>query len=168
MKTSYYKIPLTLLLALLVFCNPLYAEKTEKNIAKSFNISSDTRINISNKFGDVIIKRWDKNVLDLKVNIEADGKSEAKTQKILDAINVDISDRISSGSLSIETEIDDINGNGNFRINYEISMPITNPMRLTNSFGNVYLGSYKGDLELEVTDCQAESSHKRNHLHLAI
>jgi len=128
----------------------LHAEEASKRVAKSFNISGDTRIDIGNKYGDVIIKRWDKNVLDLKVNIEANGKNETKTQKILDAIEITISDRISSGSLSIQTEIGNINGDGSFSINYEISMPNTNPMSLRNSFGNVYMGSYQGELDLEV------------------
>jgi len=90
-------------------------------------------------------------VFDLKVEIIAEAKTDAKTQKLLDEIEIEITDRISSGSLSIASGLDlSHNGNSNFSINYEISMPNTNPLKLTNSFGNVYMGSYVGDLDVDV------------------
>ncbi len=150
MKQLTYKIFTLLFLACLVSSSVVNAEEVTKQISKSFNIKSETRIKVSNKYGDVIIKRWDKNVVDLRVEIEVNGKSESKTQKILDAIEIDISDRISSGSLSFSTEIGKINGNSSFSINYEITMPNTNEFSLSNSFGSIYLGSYKGDLDIDL------------------
>lgn len=150
MKRLFYKISGIIFLVILTSLTQLFAEEATKRIFKSFDIKNDTRIEIKNKYGNVIINKWDKNVLDLKVEIEARGNSDSKTQKILDAIEIDISDRISSGHLSIETEIGNIGGNSSFSVHYEINMPNTNPLKLTNSFGNVYLGSYKGELKLEV------------------
>jgi hypothetical protein len=66
----------------------------------------------------------------------------------LEAIQIDINDRISSGLLSVETEIGQISGNSNFSVHYEISMPGSNPMKLSNSFGNIYMGSHDGDLDI--------------------
>ena len=150
MKRLSYKISGIIFLVILTSLTQLFAEEATKRISKSFNINGDTRIEITNKYGNVIINKWDKNVLDLKVEIEAKGNSDSKTQKILDAIEIDISDRISSGHLSIETEIGTINGNSSFSVHYEINMPNTNQLKLSNSFGNVYLGSYKGELNVEV------------------
>ena len=150
MRELYYKKTGIIFLVILLSITQLYAQKATKRISKSFNINGDTKIEIKNKYGNVIINKWDKNVLDLKVEIEAKGKTDSKTQKILDAIEIDISDRISSGYLSIETEISNISGNSSFSVHYEISMPNTNPMQLSNSFGSVYMGSYRGELEVEV------------------
>ena len=144
-------------LIIFLVSNQLVAEDQQKLVTKSFNIKSNTQIKINNKHGNVLIKRWDKNVLDLKVNIEAKGSSESKTQKILDAIEINISDQISSGSLSIETEIGRISGNSSFKVNYEVTMPNTNPMKLSNSFGNVYMGSYQGKLEIQVKHGQFQA-----------
>lgn len=140
-------------LVLLVICmslGQLAAQEATRVVSKSFNIKPDTKIEVKNKFGNVMINKWDKNVFDLKVEIEAKGKNDAKTQKILDAIEIDITDKIASGYLSIETEIDDINGNSSFSVHYEIHMPNTNPLQVSNSFGNLYMGSYAGELEVEV------------------
>lgn len=150
MKRLSYKMPALLVLVILLFVTQLFAQEDTRRISKSFNIKADTKIEINNKYGNVIINRWNKNVLELKVKIEAKGNTSSKTQKILDEIEIDISDRISSGKLSIETEIGEIRGNSSFSIHYEISMPDTNPLQLSNSFGNIYMGSYKGTLEVEV------------------
>ncbi|MCK5702703.1 MAG: hypothetical protein KAI29_16175, partial [Cyclobacteriaceae bacterium] len=150
MRELFYKKTGLIFLVILISLSQLIAQEATKRISKSFNINSTTKIEIKNKFGNVIINKWDKNVLDLKVKIEAKGKSDSKTQKILDAIEIDISDRISSGQLSIETEIGSISGNSSFSVHYEINMPNTNPLKLSNSFGNVYMGSYKGNLDVEV------------------
>jgi hypothetical protein len=146
-RLGYSKIFLVLAL---LFLTAYFAEAEEmtKRVSKSFNIKKDTKIEVSNKYGNIIIKRWDKNVLDLKVEIMAEARSEAKTQKILEAIQIDISDRISSGMLSIETEIGQISGNSDFSVDYEISLPAVNPLSLTNNFGNIYMGSHDGDLEI--------------------
>ena len=164
MKQLSYKISVLFLVTFFVAISTSYGEEATKSVTKSFKINPDTRIDIDNKYGNIIINKWDKNEFDLKVEIEARGKNESKTQKILDAIEIDISDRISSGSLSVETEINSINGNSSFSIHYEITMPNTNPMRLSNSFGSVYMGSYRGDLDIEVKygQFQAEDLEKAN------
>lgn len=150
MKKLSYKIQVLFILLVLTSFTPLQAQEETKSIRKSFDIKKDTKIDINNKYGNVIINRWDKNVFDLKVDIEARGSTSAKTQKILEGIEIDIMDRIASGSLSISTAIEDIRGNSSFSIHYEINMPNANPLRLINSFGNIYMSSYKGDLDVEV------------------
>lgn len=150
MKNLYRNKALLICLLLITASSWVNGQEASKSISESFNIGGDTRIEISNKYGNVIINRWDKNVFELKVDVEAKGKTEAKTQRILEAIDIDISDRVSSGFLSVDTKIGNINGNSSFSINYEINMPNTNPLKLRNSFGNVYMGSYKGDLDVEV------------------
>jgi hypothetical protein len=146
-RSDYNKIFMVLML---LFLTAYFAEAEEltKRVSKSFNIKKDTKIEVSNKYGNIIIKRWDKSVFDLKVEIEAAGRNEAKTEKILEAIQIDVRDRISSGLLSVETEIGQISGNSNFSVHYEISMPATNPMKVSNSFGNIYMGSHDGDMDI--------------------
>ncbi len=162
MRRLTYKISGIFILVLLASFSQLFAAEATKHIAKSFNINGDTKIEIENKHGNVVINKWSKNVLDLKVSIEARGKTDAKTQKILDAIDIDISDRISSGSLSIETEIGSMSGNSSFSVHYEITMPDTNPLSLTNSFGNLYMGSYEGDLDVIVKFGQFQAEDLNN------
>jgi hypothetical protein len=162
MRRLTYKISGILFLVLFISLGQLIASEATKTISKSFDINGDTKIEIKNKHGNVVISRWDKNVVDLKVKIDAKGKTDAKTQKILDAIEIDISDRVSSGRLSFETEIGDISGNSSFSINYEVTMPYTNPLSVNHSFGNVFMGSHKGDLDVTVKHGQFQAEDLDN------
>jgi hypothetical protein len=124
------------------------AEELTKIVQKSFNISEQTKIKVDNKYGNIIINKWNKNIFDIKVTVEAEGRNESKSQQILDAIDIDISDRISSGDLAINTNIGSIKGNSSFNVQYEISMPDKNPLELSNSFGNIFMESHTGDLDI--------------------
>jgi len=148
MKRSGYNRIFTMLVLLFLTTYLAEAEELTKTVQKSFNIKAETNIEIDNKYGNIIIKKWDKNIFDLKVTIEAEGRNETKSQQVLDAIEIDISDRISAGSLTINTNIGSIKGNSSFSVNYEISMPGKNPFELSNSFGNIFMGSYAGDLDV--------------------
>lgn len=148
-RLSYRRIFLVLILLFLT-AYLAEAEELTKMVEKTFNIKSDTKISLSNKYGNIIINTWNKNVFDLKVTIEAEGKNESKSQQILDAIEIDISDRISAGNLSISTDIGSIKGNSSFSINYEISMPDKNELELSNSFGNIFMESHDGDADITV------------------
>ena len=150
MNQLFYRLSAVFIAFLVLSVLAAQAKETTKQVDRSFSINPDTEIEINNKYGNVVINKWDKNVLDLKVMVEARGKTDSKTSKILDAIEIDISDRISSGTLSIETEIGSINGNSSFNVHYEVTMPGSNPMKLTNSFGSIYMGSYSGNLNVVV------------------
>ncbi|MCG8310993.1 MAG: hypothetical protein MI975_26640 [Cytophagales bacterium] len=162
MNRLFYRFSAVFILSFVFLIFACHAEEASRRVTKQFNINRDTRIEISNKYGNVIINRWDKNVLDLKVDIEARGNSATKTQKILDGIEIDISDRISSGGLSIETEIGNMSGNSSFSVHYEITMPNTNPLELSNSFGSIYMGSYQGDLDAVVKYGQFQAEDLSN------
>ena len=150
MRQLFYRLSAVFIICLALSTSSAIAEEATKRVDKSFNINPNTKIEINNKYGNVVINKWDKNVLDLKVLIEARGKNEAKTNKILGAIDIDISDRISSGILSIKTDIGSMSGNSSFSVHYEVTMPNSNPLNLSNSFGSIYMGSYNGDLDAVV------------------
>ena len=108
----------------------------KKYVEKNYNVSATTKLQIENKFGDVEINSWEKNEFDIKVEIIGKGRNEERSQRILDAIEIDITE--GSGEIVFETEVGNLknkNGEG-FEINYTIYMPDTNPLEIKNSFGD--------------------------------
>lgn len=150
MKVLVYKKIWSIILLAVLSAGPLMAEESSRHIEQSFDIKSDTRIEVDNKFGSVVINNWDKNIVQLKVEIKANSNSESRVRDILDAIDVNITDRVSSGYLSFKTNIGSMKGKAGFSVNYEINMPAQNAVRLKNSFGNVFMESRQGELEAEV------------------
>ena len=119
-------------------------------INKSYPINASTVLKVSNQFGEVHLEKWDKQELKVKIEIIVNGKTEDRAQKMLDKINVAISE---GSTMSFNTEI---NGNMNskndesFKINYWINMPSTNKIDIENKFGDTYIDDWKGDAEIEL------------------
>jgi hypothetical protein len=124
-------------------------EKIRK-ISKVFKVGPSDKLEIENKFGKVHINTWDKNEISVEVAMIARANSEEKAQNILDRIDVKFNQ--SGNVISFRTELESINNKGKqgFEINYTVSMPKENPLRLKNSFGDSYLANYNGKADLDI------------------
>ena len=124
-------------------------EKIRK-ISKVFKVGPSDKLDIENKFGKVHINTWDKNEISVEVAMIARANSEEKAQNVLDRIDVKFNQ--SGNVISFRTELESINNKGKqgFEINYTVSMPKENPLRLKNSFGDSYLASYNGKADLDI------------------
>jgi len=131
----------------------------KKNISKSYTVSANDKLSIENSFGDVVISTWDKNVIQVDIEIGVNASSEQKAQDMLDKIQV--TDNQSGGSISFKTDVGDINGNrGNhhknmdygddrkFYIDYKVHMPASNRLKVENSFGKTTVPNMKGEVSL--------------------
>lgn len=127
-------------------------DEKKKFIEKSHKVSASTVLRIENKFGKVEINSWDKNEFSIKVEMIGEGRNEERAQRILDNIDVDISE--SSTEISYITQIPTNTKNKNdegFEINYTIYMPEGNPLKVRNSFGDVTMGNRGAALDLDVS-----------------
>ncbi len=121
-----------------------------KAVNKSFNVSSSDKLKIENSFGEVEIHTWNKNEIKVDVMVEVSANSEAVAQKVIDRIT--ITDLKSGNEISFKTSIKGINNskgeNSNMKVNYQISMPASNPLHISNEFGATILPDYKGEVDL--------------------
>lgn len=138
-------------LAIIITLTSAISADREKKITRTFKMSPDKQVEITNSFGKVHINTWEKSQLDLEISIIAKAKSEENAQQILDKIAIDISD--DNEELELSTEIAKMNNkNGeSFEVNYIINMPRVNPLEVKNSFGSFYLDDYDGPIELNLS-----------------
>ena len=126
-------------------------EEKKKYVEKNYSVSAITKLRVSNRFGKVEINSWEKNEFDIKVEIIGKGRNEERAQRILDAIEIDITE--GSSEIVFETEISNTKNKNQegFEINYTIYMPDTNPLDIKNSFGDVTMGDRKNELDIIVS-----------------
>ena len=126
-------------------------DEKKKTVEKNYKVGAATKLSIENKFGKVAINSWDKNEFDVKIEIIGKGRNEERAQRILDAIEIDITE--SSSEIVFETEFDKFKNKNEegFEINYTVYMPESNPLDIRNSFGDVTMGDRRGDLDLNVS-----------------
>ncbi len=127
------------------------AEK-RKTINKAYKVSSSDMLNIENKFGRVHVNTWNKNEIQVKVEIIARAGTDQRAQDILD--NIRVVDAREGQTISLRTQLEPMKISGNnqksFEINYTVSMPDNNPLTIKNSFGDVYLPAFKGKTNISV------------------
>jgi len=124
----------------------------EKKIERTFNIPGSGSMSIINRYGDVHIETWDKNIVDLKVTIGVTKRSESIAREFLDRINVDIDQ--TGNNLRFETTFDGSirnSGKDKMKINYNVHVPANLSMDLVNSYGNLYLSKAEGEVALKVS-----------------
>jgi len=121
-----------------------------KSVNKSYNVSSSDKLNIQNSFGDVKVTTWNKNEIKVDVSVEVSANSDVLAQKIIDGISV--ADSKSGNDISFKTSIKGVNNShgekSTMKVNYEISMPASSPLHITNEFGATVLPDYRGEVDL--------------------
>lgn len=155
MKKSDYNKGLLLFIVTLLVSFTLSAQEVTKEFHKEFNTEANTTLEISNKYGDVVVETWDKNqvVIDVKVTVELPNRDKA--EKLLSYINVEFSE--GNDYISAKTEIDDKfsfsgwgGGSKRFSIDYNVKMPSALALTLANRYGNTDLDDLSGLINLEI------------------
>jgi hypothetical protein len=123
-----------------------------KSVNRSYNVSSSDKLNIKNSFGKVEVHTWNRNEIKVDVEIVVSANTEALAQKLLDRISV--TDEKSAREIFFETKMKET-GNYNTKgdrntmeINYTVSMPENNPLKIVNEFGPTNIPDFNGEVDL--------------------
>jgi hypothetical protein len=117
-----------------------------KEIRKEFSVNPQTRIEVSNKYGNVDITNREDALISIRVEVLVKGKDQRRAEEVLKMINITVTQE--GDLIKAVTEIDDDfgklfngynTGSDGLEINYTISMPRTVPINLLNKYGNVFI-----------------------------
>lgn len=123
----------------------------EKKILKSYSVANGDRLNIENESGQVTVNTWDKNEVSVEITVMSSTSSESKTQELLESVS--ISETKAGGSIYLKTLLRSgsyRSGKHTLKINYNIQMPANLSLNVVNKFGNVFLPSLTGHLQIKV------------------
>ncbi|MFN4253961.1 MAG: hypothetical protein ACK4Q5_03010 [Saprospiraceae bacterium] len=141
---------------------PDVAEFT-KTISREFSTTADGTTALYNKYGKVNVKTWQNTSVKIDVTIVVNAKNQSEADKLFNRINVNFAN--STGYVKAETVIaeqskgswgwGDWNWSGNscgddFKINYEVWMPVGNQLDLKNKYGDSYVANLNGKLLAEI------------------
>lgn len=152
--------------------NLAQAQFTEtKEINKSFKVTPETRIEISNKYGKVELNTWEKDSVIFEIKIKVEEKKLSKLEKAIEDIDFDFTQsqhfliaRTSVGkNLSgFEKEIlkfkeTILQSDGTMEIDFVVWLPSSNDLKVENKFGDIFIGDYKGDLVINLSNGNLKS-----------
>jgi hypothetical protein len=155
MKKSDYKSGILPFLLLFLISFTISAQEVTKEFHKEYTAGTNTTLEISNRYGDVVIQSWEKDqvVIDVKITVELPNKEKA--EKLLSYIDVQFSE--GENLISAKTVIDDkfnFTGWGSdsrkFSIDYNIKMPVATALTLTNKYGDTDIDELHGLVNIDI------------------
>lgn len=138
---------------LLISFLPQIAAQVElnKRVEQEFKVNARKLLDLKSSFGKIHVNNWDKNEFKVVVDIRAKSSTEAKAQKLLDRININIVEN--STAVMFQTIFDGGTSKGNeeFEVVYTVHMPSINPLKVKHSFGDVFLDNRVGLTQTDVS-----------------
>lgn len=147
--------------------NMVHAQFTEtKEVTKYFKILPETQIEITNKYGKIDIKSWDKDSVLFEINIKVEEKKLSKLEEAVRGIEFDITNNdhyvivrtyVDQNKNSLGKEIKRfketiLKSDGNIQVDYTVWMPNSNNLKVENKYGDIYLGDYYGNAEINLSN----------------
>ncbi len=136
------------------FINSRYSE--EKKIQKEFSVNDDALLKIKNSYGNLTISSWEENTIVFEILIKVQGNDR---EKVLNKLNtIDVLFKHSTSSVNATTVFENnekswwnklvSNQSDNhlkMEIHYNVKVPITNNVHLSNTYGAIILDKLKGN-----------------------
>jgi len=154
MKKSTYKSEILLLITFLLVSFTISAEEVTKEFHQKYTAGANTTLDVSNRYGDVVIESWNNKEIVIDVKVTVDYPSRDRAEKLLSYIDVKFSE--GNNLVSAKTVIDDkfnFSGWGNskrFSIDYNIKMPVEAALELVNKYGNTDIDELHGLVNLNI------------------
>lgn len=157
------------LLSLFGFENYLSAQYSDtKLISKSFSVERTNTIEVNNRYGDITIDTWNKDSINVDIRVYVSERSVSRLNDKMRSIDFNISQSgqfvvVNSvlGSASTNVFLQEfarlresfgVEGPSKTEIHIKITTPEYINLRLVNKFGNIYVGDYSGDLQVEASN----------------
>ena len=155
MKVRIFKPGLLLIFSIFLSSSALIAQEVTKEFHKEYTAGPNTTLDISNRYGSVVVETNDQNqvVIDVKVTVELPSRERA--EKLISYIDVQFSQM--EDLIKAKTVIDEKfnftgwgSGSKRFSINYTVKMPARLNLSLANRYGNTELEEIRGLVKLDI------------------
>lgn len=157
------------LIALWVLSTVVFGQdKALKIIEKGFKANNNVKLEIANKYGQVIINTWQRDSVKVKIKVEGYGKDKDASEKLLSRADFEFNqigdfivvetvvDRSQGFFKDLWNEISDysksILGKSKITINYEVYMPVNGSIDIEQKYGDIYLDNIKGDIKISLSN----------------
>lgn len=131
-----------------------------KTINRDFSTTSNGITALYNRYGKINVKTWNENRVKIDIKVVVNADSDRDANRMMDKIQVNFTN--TPGYVKAETMVGDIGTNWwdmsswggtscrDFKIDYEIWMPVSNMLDLQNKFGHSFVGNLNGKLLADI------------------
>lgn len=137
-----------------------------KSVTQTFKVSSETTVEINNKYGRIHVIPWDKDSVQITANLSVYSNNLTRLEKVKNSINFNFTNTkfyisaitdFGTSSNQILTELKSIsdvliNGQNQIEINYQVYCPSQINLTLVNKFGDIYIDDMIGKLKISLSN----------------
>lgn len=130
------------------------SQEFTQTIKKEFSISRSGEVKLANKYGQVNVHTWDRDRVKAQVTIVVEASNESSAQSVFERINIDFDN--DDDFVRVATSIEEKKGwfdwgnKSEFQVNYEIYMPESCDLDLSNKYGNSKVEAITGAADVTV------------------
>lgn len=149
--------------SLLIMILPLHmlagndGDQAVKKINKEFNIQSNGRVELFNKYGNMDIAIGESNKVNIDITITATAGNEKKAEDALGRVSVEFeegSNRIRATTI-LESNTGWTSwfniGNVDIDVHYQVSVPADVFLQLENKYGDIYVETTNRDIDIDLS-----------------
>lgn len=125
-------------------------KEVRKEISESYKVTKDFTLGIDSKYGSIDIVNWDKNELEVVVEMIVKASSEDKANKILDRIDIKINKGNSGVDFVTDIDLKNMSGKTSVEVNYKVNAPASINVNLVQKYGSIFLEKITGDAKIVV------------------
>jgi hypothetical protein len=149
MKTKIYSSGIILGFLLVINLGIYSQNAVKKEFHEEFPTNLNTVLTLDNKYGDMDLKNWDKDLIQIDVIVNVENTSQEKAEKLLSYIDVVFS--VEGDAVTAKTVFDEKFSNtstwrddNDLHIDYTILMPKDIQLNLYNKYGDVFINEITG------------------------
>lgn len=142
--------------------------KIEKKYQEIFAVTASDKLEISNKYGEIIVNTWSSDSVKISAIVLAEGKSQEIVNREISRVEVTLRKvgSLIAGVTKVDqgkgrsvfgdlvTQVEDISktvlGSNRLAINYEVWIPAYLAIDLENKFGDIYLDNLNGKVAINL------------------
>ena len=135
---------------LLLASQVMYSQdEVKKEFHEEFETNNNTVLTLDNKYGDMDLKDWDKDLIQIDVVVRVENTSQEKAEKLLSYIAVVFT--VEGDAITAKTVFDEKFSNtstwrddNDLSIDYTVYMPKDIQLTLYNKYGNAFISEITG------------------------
>ena len=165
LKSSKVLAVLSILLATGMHVRAQTYSESQK-IVRSFPAGSETRLDLSNKYGTVHIIPWKKDSVHIAIDLFIKSSSASKLEKLKKNVDFEFTDtkyyiiantRFGTKSGNFFSDLKDLSGTiiptrNEVKIDYAVHVPSGMNINITNKYGDIYIDDMKGSVSVNLSN----------------
>lgn len=152
--------------------------RQERDYNRTFLASEDGKVEVINKYGEVIVRTWDSDSVRFDVIVRAEGRNSDVVNKSMNRVDVKFRQigsvisavtELSKGRGffgNVMSEVSGAMGSNKLKIDYEVWMPENVMLSVENKYGDVYLSDLDAKVDLDVSHGDIKAGNLTKDLNL--